>query len=146
MSETATRPDDEGRRVGVHAVGVAVCDVPKPTIRLLRTPSCGMMTAGVCGSDVYIDRSFFGSSTPPWGLSEEVVGIMAAVGGATEPFKVGDGLLTPAFPLMDVDPTFLTWVGVKMSGLPSNGAGDDTGGTEEAKQDEASGLGKSPTN
>ncbi|KAK3377315.1 hypothetical protein B0T24DRAFT_620954 [Lasiosphaeria ovina] len=95
MSETATRPDDESRRLGVHAVGVAVCDVPKPTIRLPRTPLCGMKTAGVCGSDVHMDRGFFGSSTPPWGLSQEAVGIMAAVGGATEQFKVGDGVLVP---------------------------------------------------
>lgn len=74
---------------------MAVRDVPRPEIEQPEDAIVRMTTAAICGSDLHTYHGVFGSSTPPWQMGHEGVGVVVAVGSATEHFRVGDRVLIP---------------------------------------------------
>ncbi|KAM7200888.1 GroES (chaperonin 10)-like protein [Naviculisporaceae sp. PSN 640] len=74
---------------------MAVRDVPLPEIQQPEDAIVRMTTAAICGSDLHTYHGLFGSSTPPWQMGHEGVGVVIAVGSATERFRVGDRVLIP---------------------------------------------------
>ncbi|KAK1753843.1 hypothetical protein QBC47DRAFT_461860 [Echria macrotheca] len=74
---------------------MAVRDVPRPTIEQPEDAIVRITTAAICGSDLHTYHGVFGSTTPPWQMGHEGVGVVVAVGSATEHFKVGDRVLVP---------------------------------------------------
>lgn len=102
---------------------VAVRDVPRPTIKLPEDAIIRVTTAAICGSDLHVYHGVLGSATPPWSLGHEAVGVVVAVGSATEQFQVGDRVLIPGAPDLGyyaVDKTVET-------SLPYYGQGPDFG-------------------
>ena len=74
---------------------MAVRDVPRPEIEQPEDAIVRMTTAAICGSDLHTYHGVFGSSSPPWQMGHEGVGVVVKVGSATEHFRVGDRVLIP---------------------------------------------------
>jgi threonine dehydrogenase-like Zn-dependent dehydrogenase len=83
---------------------MAVRDVPRPTILHPEDAIIRITSAAICGSDLHIYHGVLGSSTPPWLMGHEGVGIVVEVGSATEHFRVGDRVLVPG----GTDPGFFS--------------------------------------
>lgn len=102
---------------------VAVRDVPKPKIQAPEDAIVRITTAAICGSDLHIYHGYFGSSSVPYTLGHEAIGVVEEVGSATETFKKGDRVVIPAFP----DDGFLATEPTTNPGLALYGAGKDFG-------------------
>ncbi|KAH6842360.1 chaperonin 10-like protein [Chaetomium sp. MPI-CAGE-AT-0009] len=74
---------------------MAVRDVPRPEILHREDAIVRITTAAICGTDLHTYHGIFGSTTPPWSMGHEAVGVIVEVGQATEHFKVGDRVLIP---------------------------------------------------
>ncbi|PVH97459.1 GroES-like protein [Periconia macrospinosa] len=77
---------------------VSVKDVPVPTIRHPEDVIVRITSAALCGTDLHIYSGELGSSTTPWILGHEGIGIVTAVGSAVDVFKVGDKVVVPDAP------------------------------------------------
>ncbi|KAH7311308.1 chaperonin 10-like protein [Stachybotrys elegans] len=100
MSDALGTPKNTMRAVvwEGHVGSISVKDVPRPTLKLPEDAIVRVTTAGLCGSDLHTYHGHFGSSTPPWILGHEAVGVVVEVGNATEHFKVGDRVFIPGAP------------------------------------------------
>ncbi|KAH6617490.1 chaperonin 10-like protein [Chaetomium tenue] len=74
---------------------MAVRNVPKPEIIHSQDAIVRITMAAICGTDLHTYHGIFGSSTPPWTMGHEGVGIITEVGHAVGHFKVGDRVLIP---------------------------------------------------
>jgi len=74
---------------------MAVRDVPLPKLEQPEDAIVRMTTAAICGTDLHTYHGVLGSSTPPWQMGHEGVGVVVEVGSATERFRVGDRVLIP---------------------------------------------------
>lgn len=74
---------------------MVVRDVPRPEISHSQDAIVRITTAAICGTDLHTYHGIFGSSTPPWTMGHEGVGVIVEVGRAIEHFKVGDRVLIP---------------------------------------------------
>jgi threonine dehydrogenase-like Zn-dependent dehydrogenase len=77
---------------------MAVRDVPLPKLELPEDAIVRITTTAICGSDLHTYHGLLGSTTPPWQMGHEAVGVVVEVGPATEHFKVGDRVLIPGGP------------------------------------------------
>jgi threonine dehydrogenase-like Zn-dependent dehydrogenase len=77
---------------------VSVKDTPKPTIQTPDDAIVRLTTAAICGTDLHIFHGKFGSTTPPWGLGHEGIGIVTEVGDNVTTVKVGDWVIVPDEP------------------------------------------------
>jgi hypothetical protein len=102
---------------------VAVRDVPRPKIQAPEDAIIRITTAAICGSDLHIYRGFFGSSSIPYTMGHEAVGVVVETGSATETFKPGDRVVIPAFP----DDGHLATEPTTNPGIVLYGAGKDFG-------------------
>ncbi|KAL2142938.1 hypothetical protein VTI28DRAFT_517 [Corynascus sepedonium] len=75
---------------------MAVRDVPRPRILQPEDAIVRITTAAICGTDLHTYHGVLGSTTPPWQMGHEGVGVVVEVGAATEHFKVGDRVLIPS--------------------------------------------------
>ncbi|KAF2261241.1 GroES-like protein [Lojkania enalia] len=81
-----------------HPYSVSVQSVPQPTILHEEDAIVIITASAICGSDLHIYRGLLGSEQPPWSLGHEAIGVVTAVGEATENVKVGDRVLVPDIP------------------------------------------------
>lgn len=77
---------------------VAVRDVPKPRIQAPEDAIVRVTASALCGSDLHIYHGVFGSSSVPYTLGHEAVGVVVEAGSATETFKPGDRVVISGFP------------------------------------------------
>jgi threonine dehydrogenase-like Zn-dependent dehydrogenase len=77
---------------------VSVKDVPIPTIRHPEDVIVRVTLAALCGTDLHIYSGELGSAKIPWILGHEAIGIVTAVGGAVDVFKIGDKVVVPDAP------------------------------------------------
>lgn len=77
---------------------VAVRDVPKPKIQAPEDAIVRITTAAICGTDLHTYHGIFGSSTVPYSLGHEAIGVVVEAGSATETFKPGDRVVIPGIP------------------------------------------------
>lgn len=77
---------------------MAVRDVPRPTIEMPEDAIIRVTSTAICGSDLHTYHGILGAGSPPWTMGHEAVGVVVAVGSATEHFHVGDRVLIPGAP------------------------------------------------
>lgn len=77
---------------------VSVKDTPKPTIEYPDDAIVRLTMAALCGTDLHILHGIFGSTTPPWGLGHEGIGIVTEIGDNVTTVKVGDWVIVPDEP------------------------------------------------
>ncbi|KAH8587363.1 alcohol dehydrogenase [Bisporella sp. PMI_857] len=65
---------------------LTVVDVPIPTLQAATDARIRMTAAGICGGDLHIYHGSFGSTTPPWVLGHEGVGIVESIEYVVVPF------------------------------------------------------------
>ncbi|KAL1855722.1 hypothetical protein Daus18300_011005 [Diaporthe australafricana] len=102
---------------------VAVRDVPKPRIQAPEDAIVRITAASLCGSDLHVYHGFFGSSTVPFSLGHEAIGVVVEAGSATETFKPGDRVVIPAIP----DEGHFVTEPTNIPGLACYGLGKDFG-------------------
>ncbi|KAK4201499.1 alcohol dehydrogenase GroES-like domain-containing protein [Triangularia verruculosa] len=76
---------------------VSVLSVPVPELKMPEDAIVRVTSAALCGTDIHTYHGFLGSSTPPWIIGHEAVGVVVQVGSATEQFKTGDRVLVPGW-------------------------------------------------
>lgn len=103
---------------------VVVRDVPRPKIEMPEDAIVRITSASICASDIHNYHGIFGSTTPPWTMGHEGVGVVVETGKATEQFKVGDRVIIPC----GHDPGSFVVERSTVPNFPFYGAGDDFGG------------------
>lgn len=102
---------------------VVVRDVPRPHIQMPEDAIIRITSAAICASDLHTYDGTFGSTTPPWTMGHEGVGVVVEVGKATEHFKVGDRVIIPC----GHDPGSFSVERTVVPTFPFYGAGEDFG-------------------
>ncbi|PVH71553.1 alcohol dehydrogenase [Cadophora sp. DSE1049] len=74
---------------------LTVVNVPIPAIQAPTDVRIRMTTAGICGGDLHVYHGSFGSTTPPWVLGHEGVGIIESIGDGVQDLAVGDHVVIP---------------------------------------------------
>jgi len=77
---------------------VSVKDTPVPTIQTPDDAIVRITNAAICGSDLHTLHGKLGSTTPPWGMGHEGIGVVVEVGDAVSTVKVGDWVIIPDSP------------------------------------------------
>ena len=74
---------------------VTVQDVLIPTLQSPTDARVRITAAAICGTDLHMYHGSYGSSTPPWVLGHEGVGIIESIGSGVQSLKVGDHVVVP---------------------------------------------------
>ncbi|KAL3447215.1 GroES-like protein [Aspergillus insuetus] len=74
---------------------VTVQDVPIPAITNPTDVRVRMTAAAICGTDLHTYHGIYGSSSPPWIMGHEGLGIIESVGSGVESLQVGDYVVIP---------------------------------------------------
>jgi threonine dehydrogenase-like Zn-dependent dehydrogenase len=74
---------------------VTVQDVPIPSISNPTDVRVRMTAAAICGTDLHTYHGIYGSSSPPWIMGHEVLGVIESVGSGVESLQVGDHVVIP---------------------------------------------------
>ena len=75
---------------------VSVKDTPIPTIKTPDDAIIRLTNVAICGSDLHLFHGVLGSSTPPWAMGHEGIGVVTQVGDSISTIKVGDWVIVPA--------------------------------------------------
>ncbi|KAK4141114.1 uncharacterized protein C8A04DRAFT_14325 [Dichotomopilus funicola] len=78
-----------------HPHNMTVRTVPRPTLRHPQDAIIRISTAAICGTDLHTYHGIFGSTTPPWTMGHEGVGVIVETGPGLTHFHVGDRVLVP---------------------------------------------------
>ncbi|KAH6617957.1 hypothetical protein B0J18DRAFT_371822 [Chaetomium sp. MPI-SDFR-AT-0129] len=78
-----------------HPHTMTVRTIPRPTLRHPQDAIIRISTAAICGTDLHTYHGIFGSTTPPWTMGHEGVGVIVEVGSGLTHFHVGDRVLVP---------------------------------------------------
>ncbi|KAL4963500.1 glutathione-independent formaldehyde dehydrogenase [Aspergillus stella-maris] len=74
---------------------VTVQDVPMPRIQSPTDALVRMTAAAICGTDLHVYHGIYGSSTPPWIMGHEGMGVVEEVGDGVQSLSVGDTVVIP---------------------------------------------------
>jgi threonine dehydrogenase-like Zn-dependent dehydrogenase len=94
-----------------HPYQIAVDTIPRPTLLTSEDAIIRMTSTAICGSEMHIYHGIAGSTTPPWTMGHEGVGIVQEVGEAVQLVKPGDRVIIPCVPghgMLEVEPTIQT--------------------------------------
>lgn len=74
---------------------VSVQTIPRPTIQNPTDVLVRMNAAAICGTDLHTYHGLYGSTTPPWVMGHEGLGIVEKIGDAVQSLEVGDHVVIP---------------------------------------------------
>ncbi|KAL2857353.1 hypothetical protein BJY01DRAFT_261982 [Aspergillus pseudoustus] len=74
---------------------VTVQDVPIPSIQSPDDVLVRMSASAICGTDLHVYHGLYGSSSPPWVMGHEGLGIVQAVGSGVQSLQAGDHVVIP---------------------------------------------------